>query len=381
MDRILVFNDEQFRAADPLNLDRFAMIGLAKLSQCVLGNGTFLNNLPCTPTAPASMDVILGAGEIYSIQNVDDTPYGALPADTTHQILKQGLLLDSVNFTLTAPITPGDSVDYLIQITYQDNDNTPENRPYFGQPDQVADTIRSGVLTPSLKPGVPAPSGTQVTPTPDAGYVGAWVITVANGQTSILSGDISQYPNAPFVTTRLPDALTQTTADARYAIKSVTNTFGAYQNIPQLYSQVNFASGAGDQQTIPPLTNSIVEFNNVFYDPHTWWDPLNFRMIPGMAGVYRVTCILHKANVSTQNILVSVFVNGVYVRRIGEQRDTTYSTTTFGSMLVRLSAPTDYIDIQVYNADAAQNIVVGMDVPVPPQSNDINLFEVHYLGT
>jgi hypothetical protein len=368
VDRILVFNDEQFRASDPCNLDRFAMIGLAKLSECVLGSSTALNNLGCVADMPASMNVILQPGEIYMMENVDDTAYGPLPADTTHQILKQGILLDAVTFPVTAPVTPGDSVNYLIQVTYQDDDNTPENRPYFSGSPMPTDTIRSGLLVASLKVGIAAPTGTQVTPAPDAGYVGAWVITVANGQTYILSGDISQYPNAPFVTTRLPDALTITTADARYAQLAVTNTFSQYQKIPILHSEVKFT---GTQSIPGGNADTRVDFNSIVSDTNGWWDATNFRWVPTIAGKYLLTCALY-VNDPQFTTRISLYFNGSFYRRMDESFCTGGQDITLNaSKIISFNGTTDYVDLR-----AAINDVTGSNVGA-----NNSYFEIVYLGT
>jgi hypothetical protein len=42
-------------------------------------------------------------------------------------------------------------------------------------------------------------------PTPDAGWAGLYVVTVANGATTITSGNISQYSGAPFILSTLPN--------------------------------------------------------------------------------------------------------------------------------------------------------------------------------
>jgi hypothetical protein len=60
-------------------------------------------------------------------------------------------------------------------------------------------TKRAGQCVVSVKSGAAATTGTQTTPAPDAGCVGAWVVTVANGQTTITAGNISGYANAPFM--------------------------------------------------------------------------------------------------------------------------------------------------------------------------------------
>lgn len=369
MDRIIALNDEQFRASDVCNIERMAMIALGKLSQCVLGNSTALNDLGCIPDTPPSMNVILQPGEIYSMENVDNTAYGPLPADTTHQILKQGILLDEIVFPLTAPVTPGDSVNYLIQITYNDNDNTPENRPFYSTPPAFVNTIRSGLLIASVKPGIAAPSGTQTTPAPDPGYVGAWVITVTNGQTTILAGDISQYPGAPFITTRLPDALTIAEGDARYSQLAVTNTFAQYQKIPILQSEVWFT---GTQNVPGQNVITRIDFDAVVNDTNGWWDAVNFRWQPTIAGRYLITHALFFL-APPAVVRSSYFLNGVFYRRVSETWANGADITLNGSKTILLNGTTDYVDLRVtLDTLAPSSVTVG--------ANN-SYFEIVYLGT
>lgn len=227
MDRTLVFADELLLNPDLLKLNRNVMVGLAKLSAGILGTNTHINGLDCTPTSPASMQVTVGAGEIYQLMDVDDSTYGTLPADTTHQILKQGIVLDSQNFSCPAPITIGFSINYLIQVKLTEQDTDSASRAFYntGQPNGVPPNFttvnqrRQDLCDVQIKTGIASATGTQVTPSPDTGYVGAWVITVAYGQTTITSSSISKYPSAPFIPATIDELITQAQADARYGQK------------------------------------------------------------------------------------------------------------------------------------------------------------------
>lgn len=70
-------------------------------------------------------------GRIYSQQNIDGAAYGSVAADITHQIVKQGILLDPVTLNTPAPATAGFSVNFLIQAAYQDSDTNAVVLPYF----------------------------------------------------------------------------------------------------------------------------------------------------------------------------------------------------------------------------------------------------------
>jgi hypothetical protein len=211
MDRQTVYAGEIPLETDLLNTNKNTMIALAKQSLLLTGNAIVIHGLNCTPTSPASLVVNIGAGSIYSLQNIDSTAYSSLPADTTHSIPKQGLVLNAQTFTLTAPTTSGQSINYLIQAIYQDVDTGSTVLPYYNAANpsvawsgpansgSAQNTVRAGVCSVTVKTGVAATTGMQSTPTPDSGYVGAWVITVANGQTAITSTSIALAPNAPFL--------------------------------------------------------------------------------------------------------------------------------------------------------------------------------------
>ncbi len=211
LDRQIVYPGAIPLETDLLNTNRFTMIAIAKLAASVMGSNTYLNGLTCTASSPASMVINIAPGEIYSLQNIDSTAYSSLPADTAHSILKQGILLSATSFTLAAPSTAGQSINYLIQVAFQDVDSGATVLPYYNasNPSQAysgpnnsgiaQNTIRSGVCSVSVKTGVSATTGSQVTPSPDAGYVGAYVVTVNQGQTTITSTSINLAANAPFL--------------------------------------------------------------------------------------------------------------------------------------------------------------------------------------
>jgi hypothetical protein len=235
VDRAFVYEFEQIKAIDIARTNVFAMIGLGNLAKAILGAGPLLNDLTCVPTGPASLSVLLNPGEIYQIENVDNTAFGPLPVNTSQQIIKCGQLLTQQTFTFTAPVTPGQSIDYLIQVQYQYIDTDPESRPFYLMAPATVDTVRRGILSATVKPGIPATTGTQVPPSPDAGYAGAWVITVANGQTQIIAGDISYATPSIFIIDKLQDKITEAQGDVRYPLSaSFLNSVSAngYQKFP-----------------------------------------------------------------------------------------------------------------------------------------------------
>lgn len=228
MDRLITYPGELIDHHDPMLVNHFAMIGLGKLAQAVLGDQPQVRGLACEPTAPASLQVQLMPGEIYSLQNIDSTPYGDLPADTQHTIVKQGMLLASKLLDCPAPATEGHGATHLIQVSFTEPDVEKDLLPYYNasNPQQVwwgpdnegkaQPTVRRGICQVMLKTGVSAPTGSQKQPAVDVGYVGLYAITVAHGQTVINTEHIRRVDNAPFIDEALTQKISKASADQRY---------------------------------------------------------------------------------------------------------------------------------------------------------------------
>ena len=216
-DRQIVYTGAIPQDIDILLTNKNVMIGLGMALQAILGTGTVVDGLACTPTGPASLQVLVGQGSIYAQENVDSTAYGSLSSDTAHQIVKQGINLGTKTLTLAVPGTTGQSINYLIEAAYQDADTGSTVLPYYNSSNPAVayngpansgvsqNTIRQGQCVIQAKAGVAATTGSQVTPAADAGFTPLWVVTVAHTDTAINSGAISQYPGAPFIPYKLPN--------------------------------------------------------------------------------------------------------------------------------------------------------------------------------
>lgn len=236
MDRYINYAGQIPLETDLLNSNRNGMVGLAALCQAAFGSATTARGFACTPTSVPSMSVNVAAGEIYSVQNLDGTPYSSLPADTTHQIVKQGIVLDPQAFALTAPVTGGYSVCYLIEVQYQDQDTASVVLPYYNAANPTSAwngpnntgvsqaTERKGVAFVQLKTGVAAATGTQIIPPADSGFVPLYVVTVAYGQTTITATSIAVHAQAPL----LPASIVQAIQLNSFNYANDTGTANAY---------------------------------------------------------------------------------------------------------------------------------------------------------
>lgn len=216
MDRNIVYPGAIPLDTDLLSINRNTMIALGFLMRATLGTGIVVDGLACTPTVPSSMSVQVLPGSLAQMSVVDATPYGSLGADTTDPLVKMGINLVPQYFDLQAPVNSGYAVNYLIEACLQESDQDLVVLPYYNaaNPSQPYSgpansglpqaTLRSQSVQLQLKSGVPSPAGTQLIPAADEGWVGLYMITTSYGQTTIVPGNITTLPTAPFITWKLP---------------------------------------------------------------------------------------------------------------------------------------------------------------------------------
>lgn len=211
MDRPFYYSGEVPRTVDVLLGEQQTMIAVSKVLEATIGTGGFVNGLGCVPNSPAALNVLFGGGQVFQLASLESTQYSALNPNTANQIVKQGILFNPVTIAITPPGTSGFSQVFLIEVQYADSDINSTVLPYYNAANPAApfsgpgnsgtaqNTTRSGIVSINLKAGIAATTGTQVAPTVDSGWIGLWLITVANGATSITSGNIVQVAQAPFI--------------------------------------------------------------------------------------------------------------------------------------------------------------------------------------
>lgn len=276
MDRPIVYVGEIPRAEDFLGLAKDALYALAYMASATIGSATGVAGLGISPTGPASMSVVIGTGSIYQLTPVDSAAYGVLGTDS-NVIFKQGLLEAPVTLTLSAPVTSGYSQNYLVQVDYSDVDGGNIVPPYFNSAQPTLpwngagglggsqNTIRFGSLVVQLLPGVAAPTGSQATPPPSAGFTGIWIITVPNGATSITSANwtrSSATVNDPFSAPWFPNL---EGLDSRYQrILPASMTTFHVNNTSPVASDSNPGTTAFPFLTIQGCINYVQQFQSAF---------------------------------------------------------------------------------------------------------------------
>lgn len=263
MNRLIVYPGAIPLDTDPLNAQKYAYYGQGWLAQSAIGTSVAVVGLTIAPTSPASLQVTVAPGAIFTRATVDASAYGSLGTDS-NQIVKQGIAPATQTLTLTAPATTGYSINYLVQVALSEVDDTPVTLPYYNAsnpsvawngPNNTGDaqnTRRYDECVVSLKAGTAAATGSQTTPSPDAGYTGIYVVTVANGQTQITSGDISQLSTAPYFLT-LPEISQILNSGVTHGT-TIYDTAGSYtytvpNGVFRIYAEVYGAGGGGGVYT------------------------------------------------------------------------------------------------------------------------------------
>lgn len=270
MDRQIVYTGALPQSLDILQTNKFAMNDGAYQNRGILGTNTVVAGLACNPTSPASLQVTVGVGSIFAMDEVDATGYSDLGTDTTHNIVKQGILYDPVTLTITPPITPGYSQVFLVEAELFDVDGGNAVLPYynaanvsqpFSGPNNSGTsqyTVRQCKCAVTLRAGAAAPTGSQITPGPDVGFVPLYAITVTYAQTQITASYIVKLPYAPFFPT-----LPSIPSDVQYNIwtyaidTGVVNALAAtvYPPVTQLQAGIGVFIKVANANTGPATFN------------------------------------------------------------------------------------------------------------------------------
>jgi hypothetical protein len=145
--------------------------------------------------------------------------------------------------TITPPTTSGYSQVFLVEVAYSDVDGGATVLPFFNAANPEAPfagpgnsggtnyTVRQGVLTISLKAGIAAPTGSQLTPSADPGFTALYAITVPNGATQITSSNWTTVSGAPFITPLTQISIPSISVTGRVLRTSVFTNVGGTQYV------------------------------------------------------------------------------------------------------------------------------------------------------
>jgi hypothetical protein len=255
LDRQIVYPGAVPLETDLLNTNKAVHFALGQLCQDAFGQGAtgpFFTGLACVPNTPAAMNVIVQPGAVYAQAALDTTAYSSLAADST-VTMKQGILKSSQTFATPAPTTSGQSIVYLISASFLEADTNAVVLPYYNasNPSQAyigpngtgssQNTTRQDTVALTLTTGVPATTGSQLTPATPNGQTALYTITVAYGATSVTAANIKKVSGAPFF-----PGFTQGNF-SNYAVVASSQAYSALS----LGRAVAVNSGSATTQTLP----------------------------------------------------------------------------------------------------------------------------------
>jgi hypothetical protein len=347
MNRNIVYPGSIPLDTDLLTVNKNVMIGLGYLAQAVFGSATVVDGLVCLPTTPASMNITIGPGSITQFAQIDATAYGSIPADTTDYVVKMGTNIAAVTFNLSAPASVGQTMVYLLEAAFLEQDSSPVVLPYYnasnpaqtysgpGNSGTAQNTLRTQSVQIQLKAGVPANTGSQVVPAADAGWTGLYQITVANGQTTITAANIAVLPAAPFLTWKLPQLRPGFGSGVQSFLTS--GTFFVPAGVTQVEVEV-WGAGSGSFASVPGLPSG-----------------------GGAAGGYARKLIA--GLVPGQAVPVSVGVGGVGGSATGSAAGSG-GTSSFGTFVSATGGSVNYLNnaAQPQNGNTPAGVGVGGDV-------------------
>jgi hypothetical protein len=287
MDRDLLYPGQIGLVENTLDAFKASMVAVAISWEAVLGQSTQVFGFSPTPLSNTAVTgnafaISVDRGAIFSYQETDVNAYGVLGIDATN-ILKTGINFNatSIGITNVSPPPAGYSINYLVSAQFQETDTNSVSLPFYntsGAPTISAENFtRTQRVVFSVTGGTQATTGTQTTPSAPAGSVPLYVVTIANGQTSINAGDISVAPGAPFITTLPSLAAEVDTVSNNLSSEVITRTAqtGNLKNVVGIYSTttltasqegsfVEIAAGSAVTTTLPTSVGQAGAFWRIF---------------------------------------------------------------------------------------------------------------------
>lgn len=249
MDRVTVYPGQTPLEVHILKTNKFAMLGVSKLAEALLGrDNVWVTGLNCTADGVQAFHVNISPGQVYQLAAIDATTYGgAIPADT-NQVLKQGVLDETLSFSCPKP-SSGQSIYYKISVAYVEQDDEADVLLYYNaaNPEQpfngpdgsgvAQSTRRAGKCIIQFTTGTAATTGSETVPATPAGFTALWTIRVSGNTTSIVNAasattdGIWKVGAGNFIVFGGAGDLTQSAADIRYARIATANAFTNTQSI------------------------------------------------------------------------------------------------------------------------------------------------------
>lgn len=104
-------------------------------------------------------------------------------------------------------------------------------------------------------------------------------------------------------------------------------------------------------QNITTNTFNKLNFNNVNFDSHSWYDAANFRYTPQIAGYYLFTAAFTMVPSTSASVkLISLYKNGSLAKYLEFTRYSAVAgtVTASGSSIIYMNGTTDYVETYAY---------------------------------
>ena len=119
-----------------------------------------------------------------------------------------------------------------------------------------------------------------------------------------------------------------------------------------------FHVSLSSNQNIPNVTDTIVNFDTVLFDPNSWWDNSNKRFIPTVAGYYFVSAQARWNTAVDFDIAdFAIYKNGSQYQA-SSLRNERYETMMVNTVMY-INGSGDYFDARVYQDNGADYAIRG----------------------
>lgn len=116
-------------------------------------------------------------------------------------------------------------------------------------------------------------------------------------------------------------------------------------------------TGRASGQTIPAAVWTPVILGAEDWDESGWWDTVNYRFAPQVAGYYRFSGMASWTTALAQYTFTTLglFINGAVKKRLAGQEASRLTNNIFlaGTAIAWLNGTTDYAEMRIYHGDAA----------------------------
>lgn len=143
------------------------------------------------------------------------------------------------------------------------------------------------------------------------------------------------------------------------------NQIATFANQPVIPVPVFSVYRSTDQTGITSSTATLVQLDTVQFDTNSWWDSVNYRYTPKIAGYYQFNGILRTGGTSQTSQAVYLFKNGIQYKTGDVLRIATSLNVHLGvSGLVYLDGVDDYVDLRGFIIASSGILFGGVDSAV-----------------